>query len=57
MPPWSAPRFGAEVGGGQGVEQVLFHLGGYETLDALRLIVPGLRDRGFTLTSLSDLLN
>ena len=36
---------------------VLFHLGGYETLDALRLIVPGLRDRGFKLTSLSDLLN
>lgn len=36
---------------------VLFHLGGFETLDALRLIVPGLRDRGFTLTSLSDLLN
>jgi peptidoglycan/xylan/chitin deacetylase (PgdA/CDA1 family) len=36
---------------------VLFHLGGYETLDALRLIVPGLRDRGFTLTSLSDLMN
>ena len=35
---------------------VLFHLGGYETLDALELIVPGLRDRGFTLTSLSDLL-
>lgn len=36
---------------------VLFHLGGYETLDALHLIIPGLRDRGFTLTSLSDLLN
>jgi len=36
---------------------VLFHLGGYETLDALRIIVPGLRDRGFTLTSLSDLLD
>jgi len=36
---------------------VLFHLGGYETLDALRLIVPALRGRGFTLTSLSDLLN
>lgn len=36
---------------------VLFHLGGYETLDALHLIVPGLRDRGFTLTSLSDLLS
>jgi peptidoglycan/xylan/chitin deacetylase (PgdA/CDA1 family) len=36
---------------------VLFHLGGYETLDALHLIIPGLRDRGFRLTSLSDLLN
>ena len=36
---------------------VLFHLGGFETLDSLQLIVPGLRDRGFTLTSLSDLLN
>jgi peptidoglycan/xylan/chitin deacetylase (PgdA/CDA1 family) len=36
---------------------VLFHLGGYETLDALRLMVPALRDRGFTLTSLSDLLD
>jgi peptidoglycan/xylan/chitin deacetylase (PgdA/CDA1 family) len=35
---------------------VLLHLGGYETLDALRLMVPALRDRGFTLTSLSDLL-
>jgi peptidoglycan/xylan/chitin deacetylase (PgdA/CDA1 family) len=36
---------------------VLFHLGGYETLGSLRLIVPGLRDRGFELTSLSDLLS
>ena len=36
---------------------ILFHLGGYETLDALRLIVPALRDRGFSLTSLSDLLD
>lgn len=36
---------------------VLMHLGGYETLDALQLMVPGLRDRGFLLTSLSDLLN
>jgi len=36
---------------------VLFHLGGYETLESLQLIVPGLRDRDFTLTSLSDLLN
>lgn len=36
---------------------VLFHLGGYETLESLGLIVPALRERGFTLTSLSDLLN
>lgn len=35
---------------------VLFHLGGFETLEALQLMVPALRDRGFTLTSLSDLL-
>jgi hypothetical protein len=32
------------------------HLGGYETLDALRVMIPGLRERGFLLTSLSDLL-
>ena len=36
---------------------VLMHLGGYETIDALRIMVPELRDRGFLLTSLSDLLN
>jgi peptidoglycan/xylan/chitin deacetylase (PgdA/CDA1 family) len=36
---------------------VLMHLGGYETLDALKIMVPGLRDRGFLLTSLSDLLH
>jgi len=36
---------------------VLFHLGGYETLESLRIILPALRDRGFTVTSLSDLLN
>ena len=36
---------------------VLMHIGGYETLDALRIMVPGLRERGLTLTSLSDLLN
>ena len=35
---------------------VLMHLGGYETLDALAIMVPGLRDRGLLLTSLSDLL-
>jgi len=36
---------------------VLFHLGGYETLAALRIMVPALRDRGFSLTALSDLLD
>ncbi|HUF06163.1 MAG TPA: polysaccharide deacetylase family protein [Candidatus Binatia bacterium] len=45
------------VGNAVNGSNVLFHLGGYETLDSLRLIVRGLRDRGFTLTSLSDLLN
>jgi peptidoglycan/xylan/chitin deacetylase (PgdA/CDA1 family) len=45
------------IGNAVNGSNVLFHLGGYETLDALRLIIPGLRDRGFTLTSLSDLLN
>ena len=48
---------GKVIGNAVEGSNVLFHLGGYETLDALRLIVPGLRDRGFTLTSLSDLLN
>jgi len=41
----------------EGGSNVLMHLGGYETLDALEIMVPGLRERGFTLTSLSDLLN
>jgi peptidoglycan/xylan/chitin deacetylase (PgdA/CDA1 family) len=36
---------------------VLMHLGGYETLNALRIMIPGLRDRGLLLTSLSDLLH
>jgi peptidoglycan/xylan/chitin deacetylase (PgdA/CDA1 family) len=36
---------------------VLMHLGGYETLNALEIMIPALRDRGFLLTSLSDLLN
>ena len=35
---------------------VLMHLGGFETLDALRIMIPGLRDRAFVLTSLSDML-
>lgn len=45
------------IGNAVNGSNVLFHLGGFETLDALSLIIPGLRDRGFTLTSLSDLLN
>ena len=45
------------IGNAVNGSNVLFHLGGYETLESLRLIIPGLRDRGFTLTSLSDLLN
>ena len=48
---------GKVIGNAVNGSNVLFHLGGYETLDSLRLIIPGLRDRGFTLTSLSDLLN
>ncbi|MGZ6300465.1 MAG: hypothetical protein ACXWMN_08255, partial [Candidatus Limnocylindria bacterium] len=36
---------------------VLMHLGGYETHDALKVMIPALRDRGFLLTSLSDQLS
>jgi peptidoglycan/xylan/chitin deacetylase (PgdA/CDA1 family) len=36
---------------------VLMHLGGYETLAALAIMVPALRDRGLLLTSISDLLD
>jgi peptidoglycan/xylan/chitin deacetylase (PgdA/CDA1 family) len=36
---------------------VLDHLGGYETYEALKIMVPGQRKAGFTLTSISDLLN
>jgi peptidoglycan/xylan/chitin deacetylase (PgdA/CDA1 family) len=45
------------ISNAQDGSNVLFHLGGYNTLDALRLIVPGLRDRGMLVTSLSDLLD
>lgn len=34
---------------------VLMHLGGYQTLDALQSMIDGLRSRGFTLTTLSDM--
>lgn len=36
---------------------VLMHLGGYETLSALKVMIPALRERGFLLTTISDLLN
>ena len=39
-----------------GGSNVLMHLGGWNTLDALPSMVSGLRARGFLLTSLSDLL-
>jgi peptidoglycan/xylan/chitin deacetylase (PgdA/CDA1 family) len=45
------------IAGAKGGSNVLMHLGGYETLGALKIMVPGLRDRGFQLTSLSDLLH
>lgn len=45
------------INAAQDGSNVLMHLGGYETLNALNSMVPGLRDRGFLLTSLSDLLN
>jgi peptidoglycan/xylan/chitin deacetylase (PgdA/CDA1 family) len=35
---------------------VLMHLGGYNTLDALAAIVAGLRDRGFELARVSEVL-
>jgi peptidoglycan/xylan/chitin deacetylase (PgdA/CDA1 family) len=54
----SAEQIAAKViGNSVNGSNVLFHLGGYETLESLHLIVPGLRDRGFAITSLSDLLN
>ena len=54
----TASQIAAKVAG-QSVNgsNVLFHLGGYETLEALRQMVPALRNRGFSLTTLSDLLD
>lgn len=45
------------VGGAVNGSVVLMHLGGYETLDALKLMIPRLRQRGFSLTSISDELD
>ena len=35
----------------------VMHLGGYETYQAVQIMVPALRERGLLLTSVSDLLN
>jgi peptidoglycan/xylan/chitin deacetylase (PgdA/CDA1 family)/LysM repeat protein len=45
------------VGNAANGSVVLMHLGGYETFDALKIMIPGLRHRGFTLTSISDQLD
>jgi peptidoglycan/xylan/chitin deacetylase (PgdA/CDA1 family) len=44
------------LGRAQGGSIVLMHLGGYETYAALPRIVAGLRDAGYTLVSLDELL-
>jgi peptidoglycan/xylan/chitin deacetylase (PgdA/CDA1 family) len=36
---------------------VLMHLGGYHTRDALPMLISSLRARGYTLTTLSDMLD
>ena len=54
----SAQQIAAKViTNAQAGSNVLFHLGGYNTLDAVKLIVPGLRQRGLVVSSLSDLLD
>jgi peptidoglycan/xylan/chitin deacetylase (PgdA/CDA1 family)/LysM repeat protein len=45
------------VGNAKGGSVVLMHLGGYETLDALKLMIPALRHKGLRLTSISDLFD
>ena len=44
------------LGNAQGGTIVLMHLGGYNTLDALPQIVTGLRDAGFELVTVAELL-
>ena len=44
------------LGNAQGGSIVLMHLGGFETLEALPRIVNGLRDAGFDLVTLDELL-
>jgi peptidoglycan/xylan/chitin deacetylase (PgdA/CDA1 family) len=40
----------------QGGSIVLMHLGGYETYEALPRVVEGLRDSGFVLVTLDELV-
>jgi peptidoglycan/xylan/chitin deacetylase (PgdA/CDA1 family) len=44
------------LGNAQGGSIVLMHLGGYETFEALPRLVDGLRDAGFDLVTLDDML-
>ncbi len=44
------------VGNAQAGSDVLMHLGGYETADALHAMIRGLRSRGYVLTTLSDMV-
>ena len=41
----------------QGGSIVLMHLGGYETFEALPRVVAGLRDAGYALVSLDELID
>ena len=43
------------VNGARSGSIVLMHLGGFQTPDALQSMIDGLRSRGFTLTTVSDL--
>lgn len=45
------------AGGARPGSIVLMHLGGYNTLEAVRELIPALRVQGYSLTSLSDLLS
>jgi peptidoglycan/xylan/chitin deacetylase (PgdA/CDA1 family) len=47
---------GKVLANAQGGSIVLMHLGGYETFEALPRVVGGLRDRGFDLVNLDQLL-
>lgn len=54
--PTAAQICGKVVNNAVAGSNVLMHLGGWNTLEALPCMVTGLRERGFVVTSLSDLL-